>query len=68
MERFLDRTDRRAAIVRDLGSGEGRVGAEASRDVIENCIAESLDGIEEEEEEEIVECGRNWRRAKEIFN
>lgn len=60
-ERFSDsgRIDRRAGVVLgDLGSGEGRVGGEASRHVIESSVAESLDGVEEEKEEEEEEIDR----------
>lgn len=48
---------------------EGRVGGETSRDVIEDSFVESLDGVEEEKEEEKEVDRGVWKKleAKKLY-
>lgn len=43
---------------------KGRVGGETSRDVIEDSFVESLDGVEEEKEEEKEVNRRVWKKLE----
>lgn len=43
---------------------EGRVGGETSRDVIEDSFVESLDGVEEEKEEEKEVDRGVWKKLE----